>query len=79
MIPEKKTTEIQGGLNFENAREWKKNTEKFQGNGESFDGIPESKVSENGYPQQAGTDYFWKSPIYVIYNIVQGTKNIRPY
>ena len=31
MIPEKKTTEIKGGLNFENAREWKKNTEKFKG------------------------------------------------
>ena len=39
--------EIQG-------EERKKNNEKFQVDGESFDGIPGGTVSENGYPQQGG-------------------------
>ena len=35
-----RTTEFQGGLNFENSRRWKENILKIPWGGESFDGIP---------------------------------------
>ena len=41
----------------------RKNAGKILVGVENFDGIPGGTVSENGYPQQGGMDYFWKSPL----------------
>ena len=35
------------------------------GGSEKWDEIPGGMTSENGYPQQGGTESFWKSPMYV--------------
>ena len=41
----------------------RKNAGKILVGVESFDGIPGGTVSENGYPRQGDTDYYWKSPL----------------
>ena len=51
--------EFQGG----GRKDAGKNNGKFQVGVESFDGIPGGTVSENGYPRQGDTDYYWKSPL----------------
>ena len=42
--------------------ERKDNNGKFQGVVKVLMKFQGDTVSENGYPQQEGTDYFWKSP-----------------
>ena len=46
-----RTTEFQGGLNFENSRRWKKKNGKIPGDGKNFDGIP-----------GGGRKEYWKIP-----------------
>ena len=49
-----------GGESFDGIPvEERKKQRKIQWGGESFDEIPGSTVSENGHPQQGGTDHFW--------------------